>query len=93
MESNDKFSRAMSAKDNANSTSHPWLRGVLISSAGVVIGMIAFALFCFSLGLNFQDEGWAADRQIHRPSLVGSLVGLAIAILVFWLGFFQTTRR
>lgn len=85
--------RRMSAtKPNSK---HPWLRGVIISAAGVIIGATALVSFCYSLGLNFQDEGWGDNEQgwqTNRPALFGSLVGFALAILVFWLGFFQTTN-
>ena len=76
---------------------YPWLRGAVISAAGVVIGTISFAVFCYSLGLNFSDEGWADNRaspwQTNPIGFVGSLAGLSVAILAFWLGFIQTTRR
>lgn len=82
--------------DGDSETKGRWQRGAAITSLGVVIGLIAFALFCNALGLNFQDEGWAEGRdqpwQTHRTQLIGSLVGFAIAILLFWLGFIDTTR-
>jgi hypothetical protein len=62
-----------------------------------VIGTVAFAVFCYSLGLSFSDEGWADNQasawQTNRVALIGSLVGFSVAILAFWLGFIQTTRR
>ncbi len=82
---------------SADAVKYPWLRGAVISGLGVVIGTVAFAVFCYSLGLNFSDEGWADNQpspwQTNRIALIGSLVGFAVAILVFWLGFIQTTRR
>ena len=69
----------------------PWLRGAVTSAAGVLVGSLALALFCYALGLNFSDEGWPQDQPINRFMLVLSLAGFALAILIFWLGFFQTT--
>ena len=75
----------------------PWLRGALISGVGVIIGAIAFAVFCYALGLNFTDQGWSDNQaspwETNRVALIGSLLGLSFAILAFWLGFIQITRR
>lgn len=71
--------------------SKPWLRGAIISASGVLVGTLSLVLFCYALGLNLQDEGWPEERQINGTLLATSLVGFAAAILVFWLGFFQTT--
>jgi hypothetical protein len=75
---------------------HSWYRGAAISALGVLIGTIAFGTFCYAFGLNFSDEGWSDSHdqpwQTHRTQLIGSLIGFTIAILLFWLGFIQTTR-
>lgn len=88
---------ALMNSDPDPQTKYPWLRGAVISGVGAVIGIIAFAVFCYSLGLSFSDEGWAGNRQpdwqANRNALIGSLVGLSVAILTFWLGFIQMTRR
>jgi hypothetical protein len=76
-------------------SNRPWLSGVLISALGVLIGGMAFALFCFALGLNFSDQGWPENQnpwQTNRVALVGSFAGFGIAILVFWLGLIDATR-
>lgn len=82
---------------NQDQPKYTWLRGAVISGIGVVIGTVAFAVFCYSLGLNFSDEGWADNQpsawQSNRVALIGSLAGFSVAILTFWLGFIQTTRR
>lgn len=76
---------------------YPWLRGAVISGIGVLVGAVSFGVFCYALGLNFQDEGWANNRprdwQTNRIALIGSVVGFTAAILAFWLGFIQITRR
>ena len=69
-----------------------WLRGVLLASGGIVMGALSLALFCFALGVSFSEEGWSENRAVDGPALVGSLVGFAIATLLFWIGFVQTTR-
>lgn len=79
----------------SGSRNAPWLRGAVTSGVGVVIGAISLALFCYALGLNFSDEGWTDghDPWRSRPiALVSSLIGMAISILLFWAGFFQTTH-
>lgn len=76
-------------------SNRPWLRGAMISGLGVLIGGIAFVSFCFALGLNFSDQGWPEHQnpwQTNRVALIGTFVGFGIAILLFWLGFFQATR-
>lgn len=72
-----------------------WRRGVAVSAIGIAVGMVSLGLFCFSLGLNFRDEGWSDGQPTWEKNwawLLCSLVGFAIAILVFWMGFFQTTH-
>ena len=73
----------------------PWLAGALVATLGVVVGTASLVLFCYALGLNLQDEGWS-DAQVawgpHPIALASSLVGFAISILLFWLGFVRITR-
>lgn len=86
----------MDREDESQPARRSWMRGAAITALGVVIGIAAFALFCYAFGLNFEDEGWPKGReqpwQTHRPHLIASFVGFAIAILLFWLGFIDTTR-
>ena len=82
--------------DQPPKRSSTWVRGAILSTLGVVVGAIAFALFCHAFGLNFSDEGWAENHdpwETSPGSLIGSFLGFAIAILLFWFGFFQTTDR
>jgi hypothetical protein len=83
--------------ETADSLSAPpaslwWLRGVLLVVAGMLLGALALGVFCFALGVNLADEGGSNDQQANRPALIVSLVGFAIATLLFWIGFVQTTR-
>lgn len=74
---------------------HTWQRGAMISVLGAAIGAISLAWFCYAMGLNFTDEGWSDQSrpwQENRLQLIGSCAGFIAAVLVFWLGFFQTTR-
>ena len=82
-------------RNEEHETSYPWVRGAVMSGVGALIGTIAFAVFCYALGLNFTDEGWsenASPTPARRIALIGSLIGFVVAILIFWLGFFQTIR-
>jgi hypothetical protein len=77
-------------------TVHPWKRGAALSALGVIVGIGSLGWFCHALGLNFSDEGWSdsgAPWQDNFTSLAGSCIGFVVATLLFWLGFFQTTRR
>jgi len=84
------------SSDQDHVPTHAWIRGAAISALGVLVGAIAFVLFCYTLGLNFTDEGWANHPnqpwQVNRVHLIGSFVGFAVGILLFWMGFVQTTR-
>jgi len=95
MESDDDRQQPPASSPSEPTARPQWLRGAVISVIGVLIGTVAFVLFCYALGLNFSDEGWADNGkpwQTNRGALIGSLVGIAVAILVFWLGFIQITR-
>ncbi len=68
---------------------------VIVSS---ILFTIALALFCFALGLDFVNEGWAprqdgesvvGDRQVP---LVLSLVGFAISIVLFFVGLHRIAK-
>lgn len=72
--------------------SHGWIRGAAISAAGVLLGMLSLGLFCHSLGVNFSEEGWSETRQINRGAMIASLVGFALATLLFWIGFIQAAH-
>lgn len=76
---------------------HSWINGAIIGAIGALIGLASLAWFCSALGLNFSDEGWAGDNpenwKANRTALIGSCLGFVIAVLVFWIGFFQTTDR
>lgn len=68
------------------------LRGIVIGATGALIGAISLGLFCYALGVNLRDEGWAEDRSVDRTMLVVSLVGFALATLSFWVGLIITTH-
>lgn len=88
--------------DSGNDSSSPdedakprlpgWVRGGVISVAGVLIGAAALALFCIALGVNLRDEGWSEGQSVDRLMLIVSLVGFGIATLLFWIGFILATH-
>ncbi len=86
----------MGIPDNENnSESYAWIRGALVSSIGVAIGIASLVLFCHAMGLNLQDEGWSSEGDIqkaNRGKLLISFLGFGISTVVFWLGFHQTTK-
>jgi hypothetical protein len=75
---------------------HPWLRGAILSSIGVAIGIASLILFCHALGLNLSDQGWGSagsdSWDTSRGEIVTSFVGFGVGTVIFWLGFHQTTK-
>ena len=82
-------------KNLSENNPHPWLRGAVVSSIGVVIGVVSLVLFCHALGLNLQDQGWGTSSDAwntNRGEVIISFVGFGISTIIFWLGFHQTTK-
>ncbi len=86
----------MSPRENSSeSNPHPWLRGAVVSSIGVVIGIVSLILFCHALGLNLRDQGWGSGSDswnTNRAEVIVSFIGFGISTVIFWLGFHQTTK-
>ena len=75
--------------------SQSWKGSVLLVVIGALIGTAALTLFCYALGLNLTDQGWPKDFVLDNPrrlALFASLIAAAVAILVFWIGFFRFTH-
>ena len=73
----------------------PWRKAILVSGSGIIVGIIAFILFCHALGLSFRDQGWGENEtswETNRVELAFSFLGFAVATVLFWLGFFKATH-
>ena len=72
------------------------VQGAVLCGVGVLIGMIALVMCCYSFGVDFRGEGWgemgANSSVLRRQSLILSLVGFGVAIPLFWVGFFRITH-
>ena len=72
------------------------IRGILLCVTGILLGILSLVVCCYSFGIDLHSEGWnreaAEPKSIHRLLLIGSLVGFAIAIPLFWVGFFQVSH-
>ena len=78
---------------DGTSAAHGVIVGCSLCGIGIVIGSVALLFCCYSLGADFRDEGWGelASTQPgpRRIWFVLSLIGFAIAIPLFWVGFFR----
>ena len=73
-----------------------WWKAGLLCAAGTLIGFFSLVLCCYSFGVNFSTEGWSEQAgeptSSRRVVLAVSLVGFAVAIPVFWVGFFRLSH-
>ncbi|HBV66024.1 MAG TPA: hypothetical protein DEF45_23735 [Rhodopirellula sp.] len=86
----------MSAPENPSENNPPpWLRGAVVSSIGVIIGIVSLVLFCHALGLNLREQGWGSGNDswnTNRSEVIVSFIGFGMSTVIFWLGFHQTTK-
>lgn len=61
--------------------------GLLWIAAATTVFVAALVVFCWSLGLNFRDEGWPdASGETHTIGLALSSVSFVVSIVMFFLG-------
>jgi hypothetical protein len=93
---NDDHVSRTESKSGTIATHRVVVQGAALCGFGVLIGMIALVLCCYSFGVDFRGEGWgdmsANSSVLRRNSLIGSLACFFVAIPIFWVGFFRITH-
>lgn len=65
--------------------------------ASAIIFGIALVTFCYSLGLDFANEGWA-QPQVGQTSVVNktwlwaSITGFCVSTVLFFIGLHRVAR-
>lgn len=67
--------------------------GIVCIAAATIVFVVALALFCVALGLDFQSEGWSSDvadadgvATWDGATMMISTIGFLVSIVLFFVG-------
>ncbi|WP_404310038.1 hypothetical protein [Neorhodopirellula lusitana] len=68
--------------------------GAILVAISVVVFLIALTLFCVSLGLDFENEGWGnAGNNWDVTQFTIATGGFTVSIVLFFVGVQKISKR